>query len=676
MRGQRQQPARRDEQRNVTLRPGQRSIQCDHLPAGITRAGVEIHPGTTSRQIHVAGRRTRLHHRGYQQVRPQHEVKGLRAAARIVGEVRYQWPDDRCARACRVRQQGVQVRDQAIAEADRIPHQRQHFGVHPGFGSQPRQPDRVNGEAWLENGLLHPAQQQLRTGRFAHKTAHVMPAVGQPGQAEAQPHRCVVAQRGPRRYIVAGPRLRVTLHARRARPGEHVRPLAGAGRFCRLIGRLAHQHRLGRPRQPDRQRFPEPRAARRRIPNLELVVVVPGHFDAVLKHGFCQARLPPGVGHRIGKVQVGRSLGLRDAAAPVGHHLRPVLVSRTDECPQRGHFFILRMGAQQVRLDVGRKPDARRRETGHHRRRVGDFVRVPGEHLAPPAFVRGVTGRKVEHLAGDGMLLAQLDEGRQLRVSVRQFRVEHRGAKITQGPARRQVWQPDQAREFAHHVQNARPVDQRIVHVAIDGFIVAVWPVNGVDLAPQVKDTLRRVVIEQPVSHIQVRHVGDVERPVFVKRVAACRVISKRISRVQPDTHPGLVQRPGDLAKAVVMLIQAARQQVAHQLTGPVITIGAVHAILDEGLARRVEPLNLHGCQIDIQRELPGAQGQRPGMPFQRRRRAGERTQVVAAAPLAGHRAIGTDHRPGACQARRTIRHKPHAHKVRLQHADRQRLPA
>jgi len=107
-----------------------------------------------------------------------------------------------------------------------------------------------------------------------------------PGRQRA----CSCAARAARASAPRGQRL---TPAAASPPGTSPAP-APAQVAADLVGRARHEQRQERPRQADRRAPPEARARRVLVPQLVLIVVVPGGVDADREDAAAQARLPPG----------------------------------------------------------------------------------------------------------------------------------------------------------------------------------------------------------------------------------------------------------------------------------------------------------------------------------------------------------------------------------------------
>ena len=195
-----------------------------------------------------------------------------------------------------------------------------------------------------------------------------------------QPGADVPAQVLPIGAVVAGPTLRIALHARWPAPAdaEHRfgrslrRPVPG----LRFEAGARHQQRMQGPRPVHGQRLTKASAAGAIVHDGVLVVVVPSSVNSKIQHLALQAGLPPGDHRRVREIQVradtipklldhGRGGGGVMDKAPLGAHLVP------------GGVII-----KQAGLDVGHQSHTCLVEARIERLRVRKLVVVPGKHIA------------------------------------------------------------------------------------------------------------------------------------------------------------------------------------------------------------------------------------------------------------------------------------------------------
>src|SRR5699024_7104928 len=100
-----------------------------------------------------------------------------------------------------------------------------------------------DGEAGLEDGVLHPAQEKFGFGARAVETADVAALVRHSGQAHAEDGRDVAAQGLPRRGVVSRPGLRIALDPGMTGAAHDEGAQVRVGRPDRVLADLAHEGR-------------------------------------------------------------------------------------------------------------------------------------------------------------------------------------------------------------------------------------------------------------------------------------------------------------------------------------------------------------------------------------------------------------------------------------------------
>ena len=159
------------------------------------------------------------------------------------------------------------------------------FGCSHGVLTSPPVLPGIHDEAGAEGAGLRPAHEQLGVGHRARRSRRRRdPMLNMPDRLIVSAHADVPAQHVPARGVVAGPRLRVALNARRTGARDRVDALVGTLPRLRLRGGARHQQRVQRPRSLDRDRVAEAVRGAEIVPDLVLVVVVPPGVDAVVEH--------------------------------------------------------------------------------------------------------------------------------------------------------------------------------------------------------------------------------------------------------------------------------------------------------------------------------------------------------------------------------------------------------
>ena len=200
-------------------------------------------------------------------------------------------------------------------------------------------------------------------------------------------------------------------------------------------------------------------------------------------------------------------------------------------------------------------------ELGRQGAGVGELVAVPGEHVAPRAAGR-VAGAEVERRDRHALRGTAVDECGQLRLRVGRVGQPHRGLRVAQRPARRQVRAADQAHEARDHLGRRRAGDEVVVEVAVVDLHVAVETVVVVVLAAEVERARgQRVVVDAVPA--AAGGAGQHERPVLVQRVAVRGVVAQRVERQRAQPPAVQVERPGLVAEPVVTLAAVAGEVVA-----------------------------------------------------------------------------------------------------------------
>ena len=267
--------------------------------------GVKIIPaGGVIRQPDAALALPGFDDAGHQQVAAQQEVIALLKRLRIVLVVEEGRAQHRLVVGMRLPEQGIEVRQQAVAQLNRAANGWRDARVHPRLVHGVVIVPRVNGKARVHHAVLHPAHEQLGVRLVAGETADVVADVEQAGQAHAQPHADVIAQGVPAGAVVAAPGLNVALHPGAAGAGDEIRTFFRRETLLRFQRGAHHQQRHHRANVLDGDLLAEAKAARFSVPHFIFVVVVPGRVDAHLQQLRGHAVLPPLHRLRVGKVEV------------------------------------------------------------------------------------------------------------------------------------------------------------------------------------------------------------------------------------------------------------------------------------------------------------------------------------------------------------------------------------
>ena len=275
------------------------------MPARIPRVSVKIVPaGFVIRQPDAALALPGVDDAGHQQVTAQQEVVALFKRLRIVLMIEEGRAQHRLVVGVRLPEQGVEIRQQAVAQFNGAANRRRDARVHPRLVHRVIIVPRVNGKARVHHAVLYPAHEQLGIRLVAGETADVVTDVEQSGQAHAQPHADVITQGVPVGAVVAAPGLNVALHPCAAGAGDQIRTFLRRKALLRFQRGAHHQQRHHRANVLDGDLLTEAIAARFPVPHFILVVVVPGGIDAHLQQLRGHAVLPPLHRLRVGEVEM------------------------------------------------------------------------------------------------------------------------------------------------------------------------------------------------------------------------------------------------------------------------------------------------------------------------------------------------------------------------------------
>ena len=184
--------------------------------------------------------------------------------------------DDGFVLGCRLPQQGVEVGDEAVTQADGVAHRGGDGWVHPRFVDGVVVVPGVDGKARQEQRALDPAQEEFGVGFWPGEAADVVADVVHAGEAHAGCHADIPFEGVPAGAVVAAPGLDVALQAGAAAARDEV------GAFVRVVFALRpprvlhHEQRHQRADVADGNRCAEAVAARVVVPDFVFVVVVPG----------------------------------------------------------------------------------------------------------------------------------------------------------------------------------------------------------------------------------------------------------------------------------------------------------------------------------------------------------------------------------------------------------------
>ena len=330
---------------------------------------------------------------------------------------------------------------------------------------------------------------------------------------------------------------------------------------------------------------PVPVAERVLVPDLVLVVVVPGGVEAVVEERALHARPPPGAALRVGEVQV--------EAEPVpelgqgGLSRLPVL----DEEAAVERLADAGVVVEKAGLDVGDRPHAGVLEPRQGRGGVRELLAVPVEGVAARAD-HGVAGAEVEGIAGDVVPAAIGDEGRDAGVGVRRVGDGHGGDAEAERPQRREGLAAGEADIAADHVREGRAEEEVEVEVAVGRRVAAEQAVVVVDGRAEVDVGDREVVVEDAVGRPALA-VDEDEGDDLVERIAQLGVEAGGVHRVEAEAAARAVERPRLVAEAVMPLGRVPDHVVREGAGLARQEVGLRRPVAGEGFDRpRQEPVD------------------------------------------------------------------------------------
>ena len=488
----------------------------------------------------------------------EHEVHALIVGGRVVLENAERRLPDGQAVFMRALHQGIQRRAELIAEVNRVLDVLLFVAVHPRLGDGVVGVRGVDGEARLEDAVLHPAHKQLTLRRGAEETADVAAVVGNAAERHAQDRSNVVFQGIPAGQVVAGPDLCIPLDAGVTGTADREGTAVGVVFLDGLVGQLAHQVAHDRLHRADRA------ALALKIDlgvlinkGIILAVVVPDRAAAVLEQRILDVLLPVQTGGFL------RVVHKQAGAAPPGTDSQTVktciVVGGGQEHALLLHLVQQRMDEQHTGLDVGRDDDAALFHLGEPVCRVLEALVVPCEGAALDALGRldcAITAGKLEPVCGDALLAGGVDEIQHRVIAVLgQFGVIHRTAEVAERSLRQHDALAGQVGVALDDFADGRACDQEQINIARIGAVGRVaMPVVAL-LAPHVEITLGRVVVEVTDRLFCAAVQPDIKRNVLVERVGLLGVVAHRIAGGHIHVFLGLVDLAGLLTEAVEAVI-------------------------------------------------------------------------------------------------------------------------
>src|SRR5258708_1977265 len=152
----------------------------------------------------------------------------------------------------------------------------------------------------------------------------------------------------------------------------------------------------------------------------------------------------------------------------------------------------------------------------HEALRVRKLAAVPMEHVTLRTH-GGVSGREVEGVAEDVVLLTAQNELVHPFLGVRCIRVGRGGAGMTQAPLRGKRGASRQPGVTSHDVRQGRTRDKVIIQVTVVRSKIAVTAVVVIEFTSQIKGAIGDRVVEKPEGYLGLLLPSQVKRIVFVE---------------------------------------------------------------------------------------------------------------------------------------------------------------
>ena len=552
-------------------------------------------------QVDLAGLGTLFDDVGHQDVTAEQELDALLVDVGVVLEIVDQSAHDGSTRLACVVLRAVQIRSEAITQQDRVTNEICRAAEHPGLGHGVIVGSGVDGEAGLEDALLHPADEQLLGGSGACKAADICALIGLAGKAHAGDDGDIVLQGLPAGVVITAPGLRVALDAGTAAAADHIGTSLGIVFHNRVCTHLAHQGAHNGLQLSDGAALAVKVADVVLIhQTVILAVVVPDGIGAHGNDGLGQVLLPGGTALGFGEVPESAVAAPPFADAVV---LGVLAVFHKDIVGVK--FIKAGVAQQDARLDVGHVLGVLFVHGMEVSTGVLEALGVPGKDTAL-VVLAGVAAGQVESINGEALFLDGVNESQHSVVAVfLQLGVVHAGALIAQSTLGQQSRTAGEQGVVVHNAGDGVAADQEAVQIAAVGLEVGVaGPVVAL-LAAHVEHGLVEVVVEHADSLFGVTVQTDVEGDVLVESIHLLGIVAHRVGSTLTLERLVLVQLAGLLAKAVEAVV----------LFHPAVSHNAVVGVLDEGVAgqgavqlRAVsgQQLEIDGVLLDHQSHLAG----------------------------------------------------------------------
>ena len=463
----------------------------------------------------------------------------------------------------------------------------------------------MDGEAGLEDAVLHPAHEQLLGGGGAGKAADIAAFVGLAGQTHAGDDGNIVLQGLPAGVVIAAPGLGVALDAGAAAAADHVGTGVGVVVGHSLCAHAAHQG------AHDGLELGDGAALAVKITDallihqaIVLAVVVPDGIGAHGDDGLGEVLFPSCTAFGLGVVPE-----CAVAAPPFAYTVGLGVLAVADEHIVLQELVKAGVAQQHTGLDVGHVLGV----LFVHGCKVGlgvlEAVCVPCKEAAL-AVVGGVAAGQVEAVNGEALFLDGVDKAQHGVIAVLfQLGVVHAGALIAQCTLGQQGRTAGQQGVVVHDAGNGVAADQEAVQIAavclkigVAGPVVALF-------AAHVEHGLVEVVVEHAHSLVGVTIQTDVEGDVLIEGIHLLGIVAHGVGGALPLEGLVLIQQAGLFAKAVEAVV----------LLHPAISHHAVVGVLDEGVAGQgavqlgaigSQQLEVDGVLVHHQRHLAGSKGE------------------------------------------------------------------
>ena len=202
---------------------------------------VPVVPLAACGQVDSAGLGTLFQNVGHQNIPAEQELEAFLPCLGVVLEVVDQSAHDGRTGPAGLVLGAVEIGGKAVAQQDGVPDQISGLVEHPRLGDGVVVGGRVDGEARLEDAVLHPSHEQFLGGGGTGKAADIAALVGLAGQTHAGNDGDIVLQGLPAGIVIAAPSLGVALDTGAAAAADHVGTGVGIVVGHSLCAHAAHQ---------------------------------------------------------------------------------------------------------------------------------------------------------------------------------------------------------------------------------------------------------------------------------------------------------------------------------------------------------------------------------------------------------------------------------------------------